>query len=493
MKHTILIGLLALPVILFSCKDDVMSAGSAARMEDEEVRVHSAVYGNISSQTDTLADFAISQTPDSFLLGYFNAKSTTSGQDLAVISCDLLTQFACPEGFAYPDSCEVDSVSLLMTYQSWFGDGYSPLTISVYEMDRATFDYGKRYTCNEDLSLYWSGEDSTHVVLEDRTVVAALPSDSIQISSSSGKYVPYIKFKMNDHFVQKMRSMKRFPSQEKFNEDYLKGLYITTTQGKSTVLYVSNVTMIVHYHYYYKRGDEGYIRATDTKYLYANKEVRQVNRYSYPERASVLAQLQQEGDSLNYMITPGYMYTSLSIPMAQYVDSIYSKMTLKNGDTLQSYVNKALMKVDVAAFDSTTFAGFTTPAQSVLLIKRDSVDAFFKRNGVPALTAGGWGVGYLIGVLDRTIDSQRVSHYYYTFDLSTMLQTELRKKTHNKTEEMVMMPVNVVYSSTSIATIISQVKMDQTISSTILYSAKSQQHPINIDVVFSGFSINSIH
>ncbi len=203
---------------LVGCKDDVASAGADALGDDEEVKVHSMAFADMLSTTDTVSDFSITQTPDSFLLGECNT------EEWGTIHADLLTQFACPEGFSYPDSSQVDSIALVMTYSSWFGDGKAPLRISVYEMDRGTFQYDHVYTSQEDLNVYWSGEDSTHAVQQDRTIVAAMPTDSIQ-SPSTSKYLPYIQFKMNERFVRKFDQLKKYPNQKAFNE-FFKGLYL---------------------------------------------------------------------------------------------------------------------------------------------------------------------------------------------------------------------------------------------------------------------------
>lgn len=468
--------------ILAGCKDDVASAGADALNENEEVRVHACTFGDIVSQTDTLADFVITQTPDSFLIGECNT------QEWRTIQADLMTQFACPEGFVFPDSTTIDSIALMMTYNSWFGDGEAPLRLSVYELDKGTFDYNKTYTSQEDLNLYWSGHDSTHIVVSDRTIVAAQPSDSVY-SSEYGKYIPYIRFNLSKRFVQRINALKRFPSQKEFNQLF-KGIYIKSTFGASTALYVSNITMVISYHYFYETAPQSgeYKRQTDTKYLYANSEVRQVNRYAFPDKKAALDKMQElYGDTLNFIVSPGYVYTVLTFPMQQYMDTIYRRMA-KGEDTLQSYINKATMRVDVTNGDAegTTYSHWANPAENMLLIQKDSVKNFFLHNRLPSSEY------CLLGTLTRTTDSNLKYHYYYAFDLSTMLQLELRKHTHSENMQMVMVPVNVTYTSSSSATAVSKVTINQTITSTIIRSAQHPTDPMNIDALFSGFTINTI-
>lgn len=478
--------------LLVGCKDDVASAGAGALTSDEEVRVCAKTLSGMRSRTDSLGDFVITQTPDSFLLGEVNTDVW------ATIKADFMTQFACPTGYQYPPQISdemttaIDSIALAMTCRSWFAEGNSPLRVSVYELDKATFDYNQVYTSSENINDYWSGDVSTHVVKEDQIVVAAQNKDSVY-SSVDSRYYPFIRFMMNDRFVQKMNTLKQFPSQAQFNQ-FFKGLYITTTWGASTALYVDNVTMIIYYHYYYEKeeGSGQYEKLTDTKYLYANNEVRQVNRYSFPNKNLVVAEMEHQSDSINYVISPGYVYTILTLPMVAYADTVLGALSVSGGGTLQPYINKAMMRVDVlnAESHSKTSDKWANPASDMLLIRKDSLQAFFSRSHVPSSDY------CVLGSLTQTVDSNNTNQYHYDFDVSSLLYNEVRermKKGSLEDLEMVMVPVNVEYSTSSSTTTVSRVNVNQTITFTAIRSAQLLTDPLDIDVVFSGFTINSIH
>lgn len=494
-RFSYILSILLFCCLLCGCSDDIISAGAGALANDEEVRVRVKTLSDIHSTTiDTVPGFVIAQTPDSFLLGECNTETW------ATIKADIMTQFACPEGFTYPQdispdyTTQIDSVALMMSYNTWFAEGNSPLRISVYEMDKKTFEYTGTYTSQEDINEYWSRNDSTHVVVADQTVVAAQPTDSVY-SNATSTYVPLIRFMMNQQFVDKMNKVRQFPSQRDFNHNILKGLYITTTAGASTALYINNIQLVIYYHYYYEQspGSGVYQKVDHSKYLYANSEVRQVNRYSFPYKEVVMAQMKKQEDSINYVVSPGYVYTEVNMPTSRYVDTIINSLITSNGDTLQPYINKAIMRVDVLNVNSksSTSDKWADPASDMLLIRKDSLASFFATSHLPSADY------CLLATLTTTLnDDNQTYSYHYDFDVSTMLYNEVHKRMahgEEKDVEMVMVPVFVEYATTSTSVVVSKININQTITFTTLRSAQHTVNPLDIDVVYSGFTINSIH
>ena len=130
-----LLGLFA--VALSGCDNNALDAGVSTLDTEDEIRVCADTFAITSVLQE---GSAINLTPDSFLLGECDTR-------LGTLKADLLTQLSCPEGNGYPyaDRAEVDSIVLYLYYQNYYGDGYAPLGISVYELDRETMDYNTPY------------------------------------------------------------------------------------------------------------------------------------------------------------------------------------------------------------------------------------------------------------------------------------------------------------------------------------------------------------
>lgn len=109
--------------------------------------------------------------------------------DFGTLKADVLTQLACPEGYAYPENAEVDSIALFFRYASWVGDDASPMAINVYELDGDVLNYNRSYTTDIDLSRYCT---KTKPILKNkRIIVASEKQDSVM--DTNGNYVPMVK------------------------------------------------------------------------------------------------------------------------------------------------------------------------------------------------------------------------------------------------------------------------------------------------------------
>jgi hypothetical protein len=461
--------LLLILIALVGCNENNSISAGASTLPENDIRVMSDTFG-VTSQLDSC--IAISLTPDSFLLGECVTHFGT-------LQADILTQLACPEGFKYPnETAEVDSVCLYLYYNNWYGDGKSPLGIAVYEMDQNTLKDNLLYQSNIQLTDYCSLAASTYISDQSNIVIPATPVDS-SYSSKSESYVPTIRIKLSEEFAQRFFKIKDFSSQKEFNKLF-KGLYICTDFGGSNVLYVTDITMTVFYHFTMQRPGMNDTIINDTRAFYANEEVRQVNRYSYPNRQSILTHYSQVNDT-NYIVSPANIYTELSVR----IDSIYERINQQIGDTSQYrvYVNKADLNIDVLYSDSATGRPrdrWDTPASHMMLIQKEEINKFFSKNEMPSDSVA------IIAALTATSDTVGNINYKYTYDLSKLLTRQIRNKVQTEYLNFVLVPVAVT-SNTSTGSIQS-VKPLQTISATLIRSANNQETPMDIEMVYAGFS-----
>ena len=483
MRNNWVVGIVVLTCLsLFSsCNGDTHSAGESILSEEDRIKVKSDTFGVVSALDSCMA---IALTPDSFLLGECETHFGT-------IKADILTQLACPEGFTYPDQVAlapgdtlqidpiVDSVCLYLYYNTWYGDGSSPLGINVYEMDRQTLLENERYPSNLQIGDYCSLDESTRITNYSTIVVPQTPADS-SYSSETEQYIPTIRIKLSNKFAKRFFEVKDFSTQQAFNQQF-KGLYICTDFGGSNVLYISDIAMTVFYHFTMPRPSATDSVIYDTKSFYVNEEVRQVNRYVYPNRPEILEKYSQVTDT-NYIVSPANIYTQLSVRM----DSIFNRIDeqLGNDSTLYSvYVNKANLTVDVLYSNSVTDRprdNWDSPATYMMLIKESSLEDFFSQNTMPSDSVA------IVGTLSASTDTLGNTTYNYTYDLSTFLTLQLHEK--NKVDELkfVLIPISVTTNSSTGS--ITSIRQLQTISATRIRSANNSINPMDIEMVYCSFN-----
>jgi len=458
-RLSICILLLASIFVLQACKN-TDSVGESVMPGSESISV---LADTCSVQTSPAIAGAILSSPDSFLLGECDNKFGT-------VRADMLVQLTSPVGFQYPTGSEVDSVKLFLFYKTWYGDGHTPMEISVYQMDRGkTFDFSGDYYDTLSVAEYCSKSK----LLGRKNILAAEPQDTAVSTYGASSSISFITIPMSKDMCQLLGNNDVFLSQEKFNE-LLNGLYITCTYGGATILYVSQINLTAFYHFsYQKAGTNQDTTVVSNKSFYFSSEVRGVNRIAYPRRNE---QVFSSTDT-RYIVAPNCEYARLSIPMKQFKDKIYSKMGKK-----RPYVNLAKLDLEVnnvykgAARDKMR-DDWAQPAPYMLLIRENAIERFFKNHEIPDDTCA------VYSAL-RTGARGDSTYYYYYYDMSTLLTKELRAPVSPDSLHLVLVPIDVEFmsnDSTSSGTVIG-VKHKQTISATAISSKAT-----DFEVVYAGF------
>ena len=476
-KRIAFIGVLAVFAWCWTaCKNDAAGTGSGILDNQDSIVVIADTF-ELISRIDT--SNAIVSRPDSTLLGEIETKYGT-------MRAQVLTQLTCPEGYAYPSNAVVDSISLFFNYASWTGDGNTPLSINVYELDGQGLSYTQQYKTDIRIEDYCSRAKS--ILRQHRIVVASEKRDSVK--DSEGNYYPMVRM-MSDStsdFFRRFAAIRSFTRQEDFNKQF-KGLLFETDFGSSTVLHVRDIALGVYYHFSYDKAGRD-TTVNDLKLFYANSEVRTVNRIEYLNKDQLLDDLRQDSAQYNYIVGPAGIFTRISLPVKKMEQSMHSHLVeriLENGDTLlkRPYVNLAELRVDVTNVFTGSSSELTRdywlqPTPYMLLVRDASADRVLVGSEMPTDTCA------IVGTLTSGVDAEGNTTYYYSYDLATLLTQELRKEVVPEQLDMRLVPAAVQTTTSSSTTIISSVKEAQTISATKIRSAQSA-NGLSLKLVYSGF------
>ncbi len=440
-----------------SCKDDLTDIGAGLNPSSIEIALGADTFHIVSE--NVFVDYMYSK-PDSFLLGSFY--DTKYGS----IRTDIFAQVKSPDNFKYPDGSVGDSISVVLRYRSWFGDSYSPMEISVYEMDKdSTFSYTGLYKSNLNPATFTS-----KTKLLGSKIITAQNAGSTTSSS-------VISIKLSDSFKNSFKNGEPYYSQDSIFTKFFKGMYITANYGASTMLNISQIDLIYYYHYsYLKPGELVPTIVNGTKAFPANSEVRQVNRILHPDTAAVKLALQQK-DTLNYISSPANIQTRLILPLKRINQRMKAQIINKT-----NLINSATLRVEEASDEDLTTLIPQRKIQYLLLIKESSMDRFFRKNELPSDTCA---------ILGQYTSGSLITSNYYSFDLAGMLSNEMKMKAEtigDGTLKLRLVPVRVSGSTTSSGSQqITAVRQEFLMSATSVRSHKNSVSPMRLKVIYSGF------
>ena len=314
-------------------------------------------------------------------------------------------------------------------------------------------------------------------MLDHAAVVTANRYTDSTYNSATGGYLPTVTLRLNDRWAKKIFAANDYSSQESFNQQ-LKGIYITTEFGGATLLNLLDVNVGIYYHFSYVRAGVDTVVEQDMKGLYANREVRQLNRYLW--QASDFEALEQNADT-NFIISPAHIYTQLSFPMASMKAAITSHV-----GTRRPYVNRAHLTLPVlnhydGSASKRTRDDWAQPAQNMLLVRKSDLPKLFNDEIVLSDSIA------MYATLQSVTDTLDVTTYSYEFDLSTLLTKQLREDRF-ETLDMLLVPVSLTTgSTTSSVTSVIDIAYNQSLTATEIYSAQHPEHKLELEVVYSGF------
>ncbi len=462
--HIKYIGIVSLIVLLFcTCKNDLDNAGADILPSEDNIIVGVDTFS--LSSISTLAE-PIYSSPDSFLVGECDSRWGT-------VHCDLLTGFACPEGFAFPETSELDSMCLYVYFNTWYGDGNSPISLSVYEMDKQKLNYTSGYLTDMPIEDFCSMTEETKLTAEPVIVIPSEVKDTV-VSESTHKATRYIQIRLKDDFAKRFFAQHQTITTQEDFEKMFHGIWITSEFGSANILHIAEVTMTLNYHFTYPLDGRD-TTVIDIKPFYANTEVRQVNRIYYPKRE--IEQILQQDES-NFVLGPANIYTEVDIPIGE----MYGKVKDVVGSK-RPYVNRALMTMRVKNYytgsqTQKTRDDWAQPASNMLLLIKDKLPTYFNDDRHINDTLA------ILSPLQSGVDSIGNTYHYYSYNLATLLTKHLQSDSikNDSILSMVLVPV-VNVASGSLQTI----KPTQVLTATELQSAQSKENPMKMEVLFSGF------
>lgn len=455
--------LLALVALLGSCNDTFTEIGPSIRPGEDDIEVFSDTF-LIDGENWMVP--AISAQADTMVLGCF------ASPIYGMTKADLLVQLAAPEGYVFPDASfnpQPDSLALLLFYNTYFGDPYSPLQLSIYQMNGEAINYTSAYYSNLNVKQFC---DSTNDLLLGNRAFTAIDLNRRSPLAEDSAETPYMRYRFSEeqtqNFFDIIRNNPSITTKEFLNQ--FKGMFITTSYGSSTVVYLNQITLYLYYHYTYRR--EGHDTIVKTSIAFpANHEVRQLNRFMHPGRQNLVESIP---DSILYIKSAAGLYPKIRIPF----NRIREKM-LSQFDTADKVFNISAAEVKVECIKNEHTDEYTLEPAALMAVSSSSFDDFLRHSKAPT--------GY---EKDRVLGTFSASTNSYTFDFASLMTKALRDKTINPDSvfEFVLVPLNMEYQySTSGAVTAASAKPLVKMAATRVRSSKNTKSPLRMKILYEAY------
>lgn len=463
---SLLLPIVFLTLLITSCNDDMTEMGSSIQPAGDKIVVAAETF-DISSENYFVPYMYVRQ--DSFLLGTFYDET------YGTTHADIFAQVEPPLKHVYPATTVPDSLVLVLYYRKFFGDKYAPMNVSVYEMNKATFEYSKAYPSNINPDDYVNRSNSS-LLIGQRSFS---PVDAKGKRDST-----YITIKLSNDFLNRFTNINpdTYSSEEKFLE-FFKGLYITTDFGSASMLYVKQIDMEYYHHYTYQtkgqNNQDSTVKVNALINFPANDIVRQVNRFLHPDTTAIKNKLAAASPQIHYISSPANVYTRVKLPMK----NMYDKMFRPENPNWRMAINSAKLRVDISDINTQSLAQLIP--SNILLIKESEYNDFFKKKALPSNTTA------ILGTYSYEKNSDTDEYdYFYSFDIAKLLANEFKNarlsSANPLTNEMsfIMVPVKVTSDSNGNVTEVAQQFL---LNAVTICGGNHDKKPIKARVVYSGF------
>lgn len=376
------------------------------------------LFGEVSGEYMTQLDARIGGIilPDTTIV----TKNDAISGILNTLLTDIDSEFGDITSIQNARNYAVDSTLYLMDYvDEFWGDSTALQAVQVYELNKG-LDAPKYYTnvqpsqfCDQSILL---GE-ANYQIKNSREI-------AVPLSNEFGKRIS--EFYMDG----------KTKTQSDFNQ-YFKGVYVKHAFNEGTILQVTVSGVLVYYHYdadikttYNGKDTVVSTEQLEKKYgmnplvtsffLSGNKSVKRANAIQHEEWASTVARLQANDNSRTFTYTPAGVYTEVTLPYSQIMDSIKGKVS----DTSMVQFNSVRVVLHRQKMDNKY-----SYSSQMLLINKDSVENFFLNNRTPD------GITSFV----CTYDSKKS---IYAFNLTRPFQNKLRESGATISDKMIMVPIS---------------------------------------------------
>ncbi len=415
---------------------------------------------------DSLVDAISAQCIDSMSMILGEYQSPKYGD----IKADLILQFTPSIGYQFPPNTydvKADSLMLYILYGEHFGSDNEPMEISVYELNKSTPDYNTQYLTNLDVTQFLD--------INSQQFIGSKIFTPISYKDSVRKKNNYIAIKFPEAQLNRFFDLPNsvYSSIEAFLTEF-KGLFLTSSYGKSNIVYLSKAELRLFYHYSYKtkndKGNDTTIKVNTYLQYPASKDVRQLNIIKHSNIEDKI----NKRDSINYITSASGIYPRVSLPIAKIKQRI--KDSIPNKDIAkQIFINSANVSLELTEIDSTK--GAEPIPTNIIMLPVSEAEQFIKNSSISVIE------DYKAQTATFVPNTTKGE---YSIDIAYLLNKVIKDQDNSATHiDYLLIPVDIYLDKNQE---IKEIRPSKRISASTIRSGQNQYSPLRLELVFTGLN-----
>ncbi len=375
-------------VLLAGCNDKLSTVGGGIKPASDNLNPEET---NIALSVKTILIDSLYERSTYALLGHFNDPTYGTYRASYISRLQHAPHF---KPTYTPVNDKIKNTFIRIRYNGWVGDSTALAKLTAYQVTKPLPN--NRYTHN--LTPFLEGAIKLGQLAYQAGNNKGIHELVIPIDNSIG----------NELYKKSKEHPEWFDSQEAFENNVFRGLYIESTTGSGCMLSVYNTELVLGYEYEHVIHNKK--TNTDSTILVANEDVFTNTEMQFLHRnfeVKNIAQLLNPNPNYAYITTPKGLALSLTLHTSdlnklvlKQVEENNGKDRLINGATLQ-------LPLDVPSTENTILQ----PPSYLLMVPRDSLNSFFEK-GLTELTSQG--TAFLSNIYN-------VTNRQFTFDNISLL------------------------------------------------------------------------
>ena len=231
---------LLLAALIYSCDDSTTGIGTDLIPGGDKIPANTDSYEFTTKSL--LADSVYPRTSTAYLGRY-------TDEQFGEFTADFIAQFTCMDNFKFEENItDITGLSLFLQYSTFFGDSLNGMRLQVDTLNKviAEKDINTFYTSVNPSDYY--NKQAKPIALKAYSAVGPSAMDDTYSGTRVITQAVKLPKELGEFMYNKYKEDKNYyKDASAFIKNVLKGIYVQSTHGDGTILYINNIMLRLYY------------------------------------------------------------------------------------------------------------------------------------------------------------------------------------------------------------------------------------------------------